>query len=269
MVEAPSRQYRCKLRSGSFRNAKNDISNSNKTLEYFELSKELSSTPRKGAALATDLGAERPGFEHLRERMGAAALLNSALCEKERHDFSVYQGRAGGQEGAGRQAGRTERPGHPADCRRSLRLMAQFSSVANIIFCPYPLLSSFHNCSLCESGPTSDKRRLPAANAQAFAFAHTYVRISTPVKKLIFSPENNPQQRLIKRQWHCGVSHHHVFPRSPTPAHLTRLDRSKNGKSSDRLSSANLLRGPKYFRNLRFQRPVRAQHNAIRTQVTP
>jgi hypothetical protein len=160
MVEAPSRQYRCKLRSGSFRNIKNDVSNSNKTLDSFELSKELSSTPRKGAALATDLGAERPGFEHLRERMGAAALLNSALCEKERHDFSVYQGRAGGQEGAGRQAGRTERPGHPADCRRSLRLMAQFSSVANIIFCPYPLLSSFHNCSLRELQPRSPCLRL-------------------------------------------------------------------------------------------------------------
>jgi hypothetical protein len=32
--------------------------------------------------------------------VGASGLLNSSLCEKERHDFS-----AGGQEGAGRQAG--------------------------------------------------------------------------------------------------------------------------------------------------------------------
>jgi hypothetical protein len=33
-------------------------------------------------------------------------------------------------------------PRSKADCRRSLRLMAQFSPVANMIFCPCPLLSA-------------------------------------------------------------------------------------------------------------------------------
>jgi len=89
-----------------------------------------------------------------------------------------------------------------------------------------------------------------------------YPRARSVSKQLILGPKNAAQKRLGKRQWRCCVSHDCILPWSPTPAqHPDTEVRIFGVRQIPHLDG-------KHLRHLRFQRPVRAQRNAIRVQVT-